>query len=99
LNHLAPESGIPLDSIRSAGALSLNRKEIHASVRVKPGVIKILEDILNEVRGGETIAAAIVLVRRNRTICSAITGPNGGSHHLVAGCNYLKQDIIAGTDN
>jgi hypothetical protein len=83
----------------SAKVLSLNREEIRASVRVEPGVIKILEDILNEARSGETIAGAIVLVRPNLTICSAISAPNGGRHHLVAACNYLKQDIIAETDN
>jgi hypothetical protein len=48
----------------SGKVLSVNRKEIRASVRVEPGVIKILEDILYEARSGETIAGAIVLVRR-----------------------------------
>jgi hypothetical protein len=83
----------------SAKVLSLDRKEIRASVRVEPGVIKILEEILDEARCGEIIAGAIVLVRPNATICSAISAPNGGRHHLVAACNYLKQDIIAETDN
>jgi hypothetical protein len=87
----------------SGKALSLNHEEIQpairASVRVEPGVIKILEDVLAEARGGETIAGAIVLVRPNGTICSAISAPHGGRHHLVAACNYLKRDIIAETDN
>jgi hypothetical protein len=83
----------------SAKVLSLSREGIRASVRVEPSVIKILEDFLDEARRGETIAGAIVLLRPNATICSAISAPNGGLHHLVAACNYLKQDIIAETDN
>jgi hypothetical protein len=79
--------------------LSLNRAAIQASVRVEPEVIKILEDFLDEARRGEIIAGAIVLVRPNATICSAISAPHGGRHHLVAACNYLKQDIIAETDS
>jgi hypothetical protein len=62
-------------------------------------VIKILEQLLDEARGGEAIAGAIVLVRPDATICSAISAPHGGRHHLVAACDYLKQDIIAETDN
>ncbi len=83
----------------SAKVLSLSREGIRASVRVEPSVIKILEDFLDEARCGEIIAGAIVLVRKNATICSAISAPHGGRHHLVAACNYLKQDIIAETDN
>jgi hypothetical protein len=83
----------------TAEVLSLSREAIRPSVRVEPDVIKILEDFLGEVRRGETIAGAIVLVRRNATICSAISAPHGGRHHLVAACDYLKQDIIAETDN
>jgi hypothetical protein len=79
--------------------LSLGREAIRASVRVEPGVIEILEDFLDEARHGEIIASAIVLVRPNETICSAISAPHGGRHHLVAACEYLKRDIIAETDN
>ena len=83
----------------SGEILNPNREEIRASVRVEPGVIKILEDILDEARRGETIAGAIVLVRPNATVCSAISAPNGGRHHLIAACDYLKKEIIAETDN
>jgi hypothetical protein len=83
----------------SAKVLSLSRPAIQASVRVEPRVIEALEDLLDEARRGETIAGAIVLVRPNGTICSAISAPHGGRHHLVAACNYLKRDIIAETDN
>jgi hypothetical protein len=79
--------------------LSLSREGIQAPVRVEPGVIKILQDFLNEARRGEITAGAIVLVRHNATICAAISAPHGGRHHLVAACDYLKQDIIAETDN
>jgi hypothetical protein len=62
-------------------------------------VIEILEDFLDEARRGEIIAGAIVLVRPNETICSAISAPRGARRQLVAACNYLKRDIIAETDN
>jgi hypothetical protein len=83
----------------SGKILTLDREGIRPSVRVEPGVIEILEDLLDQARRGETIAGAIVLVRSNATICSAISAPHGGRHHLVAACDYLKQDIIAETDN
>ena len=83
----------------SGKVLSLGREAIRASVRVEPGVIKMLEDFLSEARHGETIVGAIVLVRPNETICSAISAPHGSRHHLVAACDYLKRDIIAETDN
>ena len=83
----------------SGKILTLDREGIRPSVRVEPGVIEILEDLLDQARRGETIAGAIVLVRPNGTICSAISAPDGGRHHLVAACNYLKRDIIAETDN
>ena len=83
----------------SGKVVSLGREGIRASVQVDPGVIKILEDFLDQARAGEAIAGAIVLVRPNATICSAISAPHGGRHHLVAACDYLKQDIIAETDN
>ena len=35
-------------------------------------MIEMLEELLDEARGGEAIAGAIVLVRPNATICSAI---------------------------
>jgi hypothetical protein len=83
----------------SAKVLGLRREAIRASVRAEPGVIEILEDFLDKARRGETIAGAIVLVRPNATICSAISARHGGRHQLVAACNYLKQDIIAETDS
>jgi uncharacterized membrane protein len=83
----------------SAKVLSLSREGIRPSVPVDPGVVKILADFLNEAIAGEVIAGAIVWVRPNATICSAISAPHGGRHHLVAACDYLKQDIIAETNN
>jgi len=79
--------------------LNLNRERIRAPIRAEPDVIEILEEFLNEARRGEIIAGAIVLVRPNATTCSAISAPYGGRHYLVAACNYLKQEIIARTDN
>jgi hypothetical protein len=79
--------------------LSLDRRDVRASPRVEPEVIKILQDFLDQARRGDVIAGAIVLVRPNGTIGAAISAPSGGRRHLVAACNYLKQDIIAETDN
>jgi hypothetical protein len=88
---------------RSGKVLSLTREGIRSAVRTSVSaelrVIKVLEELLVEARRGETIAGAIVLVRPNATFCSAISTPHGGRHHLVAACDYLKQDIIAETDN
>jgi hypothetical protein len=96
----AAVSASPQGQTETGGkVLSLGREAIRASVRVEPGVIKMLEDFLDEARHGETIAGAIVLVRPNATLCSAISAPHGGRHHLVAACDYLKRDIIAQTDN
>ena len=81
------------------GGKVLDREAIPASIRVEPQVIKILEDFLDEARRGGAIAGAIMLVRPNATICSAVSAPHGGRHHLVAACDYLKRDIIAETDN
>ena len=83
----------------SAKVISLSREPLRASVRVEPQVIEALEDLLVEARRGEIIAGAIVLVRPNATLCSAISAPHGGRRHLVAACDYLKRDIIAATDN
>jgi len=79
--------------------LSLNRERIRASIRVEPDVIEILEEFLNEAPRGAILAAAIALVRPDGTIRSCVSAPDGGRHYLVAACNYLKQDIIAQTDN
>jgi hypothetical protein len=79
--------------------LSPNRERIRTSIRANQVVIDILEQVLDGARQGEIIAAAIALVRPDATICSCISGPCAGEHHLVAACDYLKQDIIAKTDN
>jgi hypothetical protein len=62
-------------------------------------VIDILEQVLDAARRGGIMAAATVLVRPDGTIRSCVSSSNGGGHHLVAACKYLKQDIIAETDN
>ena len=79
--------------------LSLNREPIRASIRVDPMVIDILEQVLDAARHGGIMAAAIVFVRPDATARSFVSAPDGGGHHLVAACKYLKQDIIARTDN
>jgi hypothetical protein len=83
-----------------ASVADLNRGErIRALFGAEPRVLDILEEFLNEARDGEFIAGAIVLVRRDATARSCVTAPDGGRHHLVAACDYLKRDIIAETDN
>jgi hypothetical protein len=83
----------------SRNVVTLHPEGMRASARVEPGVIKVLEDFLDQARRGNIVAGAIVLVRANGTNCTAISAAHGGSHHLVAACNYLKQHIIAETDN
>ena len=77
----------------------LNRASLRASIRANPVVIDILEQVLDSARRGGILAAATVLVRPDATIHSCVSAPRGGGHHLVAACKYLKQDIIAETDN
>jgi hypothetical protein len=86
--------------MRVLPALSRNGGRGRATNGGKPGVIKILEEALNEARRGEIIAAAIVFARPNEDKCSGVSAaPGGDMHYLVAACDYLKRDIIAGTDN
>jgi hypothetical protein len=107
LSKLLSNAGVSISPERrkelSGIVVSLDREgiqaSVRASVRAELGVIGILQELLDESRGGEAIAGAIVLVRPNGTVCSAISAPHGGRHHLVAACDYLKQDIIAETDN
>jgi hypothetical protein len=77
----------------------LNRASLRASIRANPVVIDILHQVLDAARHGKIMAAAIVLVRPDATIHSCVSAPRGGGHHIVAACKYLKQDIIAETDN
>ena len=79
--------------------LSLNRERIRASIPANPVVIDILEQVLDAARHERIMAAAIVFVRPDATVRSFVTAPHGGGDHLVAACEYLKQDIIAETDN
>jgi hypothetical protein len=66
----------------------------------KPEVIKILEEVLDEARRGEIIAAAVVFARPNEDRCCGVSAPpSAGRNYLVAACDYLKRDIIAETDN
>jgi hypothetical protein len=79
---------------------SRNGEGSRATNGAEPRVIKILEDALNEARRGEIIAAAIVFARPKEEKCSGVSAaPGGDMHYLVAGCDYLKRDIIAATDN
>ena len=79
--------------------LSLNRAALRASIRANPVVIDILHQVLDAARHERIMAAAIVLVRPDATIRSCVSAPHGGGHHIVAACKYLKQDVIAQTDN
>jgi hypothetical protein len=78
---------------------ALNRALVRGSIRADPVVIDILEQVLDAARRGRIMAAATVLVRPDGTMRSCVSSLNGGGHRLVAACKYLKQDIIAQTDN
>ena len=80
-------------------ATVLNRALVRASIRVDPVVLDILEQVLDAARRGRIMAAATVMVRPDGTVGSCVSSSDGGGHHLVAACKYLKQDIIARTDN
>jgi hypothetical protein len=59
-------------------------------------VIKILEDFLDEARRGEIVAGAIVLVRPNVTICTAISLPTAAgiisSPHALSETRHHRRD-------
>jgi hypothetical protein len=59
-----------------------------------PSVIEDLESILEMAKRGEVVAFAAVLVRPNKEIGTRSRGDNC-RHFLVAGCEYLKSDLIA----
>lgn len=81
-------------------ALSRNGAAGRATNGVKPEVINILEEALDEARRGEIVAAALVFARPNEDRCSAVSAtPAGDMLYLVAACDCLKRDLIAATDN
>jgi hypothetical protein len=81
------------------GGTVLKRALVQASIDADQGLIDILEQVSDVARNERIMAAAIVLVRPDATMRSWISAPEGGRHHLVGACNYLKRDIIAQTDN
>lgn len=62
-----------------------------------PSVIEDLENILSMAKRGEIVAFAAVLIRPNREIGTRSRGDHA-RHFLVAGCEYLKADLIAASE-
>ena len=58
-----------------------------------PEVVAELEMILARARRGEVASFAIFMVRPNGKISTQFT-PTTEAHALVAGCEYLKYDMI-----
>jgi hypothetical protein len=58
-----------------------------------PRIIEALEELTDWARKGEIIGIGIVIVRPNKEIGTRTRG-GGVRHYLVAGCEYLKNDII-----
>lgn len=60
----------------------------------EPEVIAVLERVLEMAKNGELNSVGIVVVRKNWEIGSFARYPGGGRHLIVAGCEYLKNDLI-----
>lgn len=57
-------------------------------------VVDILESTLEEARTGQIVAIGLVVIRPNKEIGAIARNPAGCRHFLIAGCEYLKNDII-----
>jgi hypothetical protein len=58
-----------------------------------PEVVANLEAIVAQARRGEIQSFAILMVRPNGNISTQFT-PTIEAHKLVAGCEYMKHDMI-----
>lgn len=58
-----------------------------------PEVVADLEAIVAQARRGEIQSFAILMMRPNGTISTQFT-PTIEAHKLVAGCEYMKHDMI-----
>lgn len=57
-------------------------------------VIEALEELLTRVHSGEIRAVGIVMIHANGEIGTKVPASKGNRHLLVAGAEYLKNDII-----
>ena len=59
-----------------------------------PEVVEELEAILGEARRGEIESFGIFKIRPNGKLSTFFT-PTSQAHMLIAGCEYMKADMIA----
>lgn len=58
-----------------------------------PEVVRDLEGILAQAQQGKVASFAILMIRPNGKISTLFT-PTVEAHKMVAGCEYLKHDMI-----
>ena len=61
---------------------------------VRPEVVEALETALGKAKRGEIIGVAIVTVTPSMDITTHWRTSDGCGHVLLAGCEYLKQQIM-----
>lgn len=63
----------------------------------EPSVIAALERALEQARAGEIVAVGIIKVRPNNHVGHSWECPNASGHMLIAGCDYLKHELLMDT--
>ena len=77
--------------------VSLDGSEARTPDGAYTEVIGCLERALEQAREGKIAAVALVMVRPNRDIDTAVSKNDMGRHMMVAGCAYLMNDLIHDT--
>ena len=62
-----------------------------------PAVIDALREALDQAERGEIVAIGLIKVRPSGHVGFGWQCPGMGGHMLIAGCEYLKHDLLMGT--
>lgn len=84
---------------RKAKPAKLTLVQVRASP-LEAEMLAALNDVFDRIESGETLALAIVEVRRMDIISQVTVGQyDGWRHKLVAGASYLLTDLLAPEDD
>lgn len=61
----------------------------------KSKVVECLRTWLAEAEAGNIHAVAVIAIKSGNVVSTQSCNPIGARHALVAGCEYLKADVIA----
>lgn len=62
-----------------------------------PSVVEALREALDQALRGEIVAVGVISVRPNGRVGFGWQCPGTGGHALIAGCEYLKHDLLNDT--